>query len=73
MRRKYRTERAKLTRQRSDEIAQKEKLIDPESFREYFQYLSPSDMHNNLNKIISSEENKAQVNVTKDKLAKSYK
>ena len=44
-------------------------MIDPESFREYFEYLSPSDMYNNLNKTIASAENKAQVNVIKDKLA----
>ena len=62
-------ERTKLRRQRSDEIAEKEKMIDPESFREYFEYLSPSDMYNNLNKTIGLEENKAQVNVIKDKLA----
>ena len=62
-------ERTKLRRQRSDEIAEKEKMIDPESFREYFEYLSPSDMYNNLNKTIGSEENKAEVNVIKYKLA----
>ena len=62
-------ERTKLRRQRSDEIANKEKMIDPELFREYFRYLSPSDMYNNLNKTIGSEENKAQVNAIKDKLA----
>ena len=32
-------------------------MIDPESFREYFKYSSPSDMYNNLNKTIGSEEN----------------
>ena len=62
-------ERTKLRRQRSDEIAEKEKMIDHESFREYFEYLSPIDMYNNLNKRIDSEENKAQVNAIKDKLA----
>ena len=44
-------------------------MIDPESFREYFEYLGPSDMYNNLNKTIGSEENKVQVNAVKDKLA----
>ena len=44
-------------------------MIDPKLFREYFEYLSPSDMYNNLNKTIGSEENKAQVNAIKDKLA----
>ena len=44
-------------------------MIDPELFREYFEYLSPSDMYENLNKTIGSEENNAQVNVIKDKWA----
>ena len=52
-------ERTKLRRQRFDEIANKEKMIDRELFRKYFEYLSPSDMHKNLNKTIESEENKA--------------
>ena len=45
-------------------------MIDPELFRKYFEYSSPSDMYENLNKTIGSEENKAQVNPIKDKLAK---
>ena len=45
-------------------------MIDPKSFWEYFEYLSPSDMFKNLDKTIVSEENKAQVNVIKDWLAK---
>ena len=44
-------------------------MIDPELFREYFGYLSPNDMYKDLNKTISSEESKAQVNVIKNKLA----
>ena len=56
-------ERRKLRRQRSDETSIKDKMIDPEQFREYFEYLSPSDMYNKLNKTIGLEENKAQVNV----------
>ena len=44
-------------------------MIDPELFREYFEYSSPSDMYKNLNKTIGTEENKAQVNAIKDKLA----
>ena len=56
-------ERTKLRRQKSDEIANEEKMIDPESFREYFRYLSPSDVY------VDSEENKAQTNAIKDKLA----
>ena len=45
------------------------KLLDPKLFREYFEYLSPSDMYKNLNKAIGLEENKAQVNAIKDRLA----
>ena len=62
-------ERTKLRRQRSDEIANKEKMINPELFREYFKYSSPSDMYKNLNNTIGSEWNKSQVNAIKDKLA----
>ena len=40
-------------------------MIDPELFREYFEYSSPSDMYKNLNKAIGSEENKAQVTMIK--------
>ena len=65
--------RTKLRRQRSDEIAAKEKMKDPESFRKYFGYSSPSDVYNNLNKTIGSEENKAQLNAIKYKLAKLIK
>ena len=49
--------RTKLKRQRSDEIANKEKIIDPKLFREYFEYLCPSDMYKHLNKTIGLEEN----------------
>ena len=38
-------------------------------FREYFEYLSPSDMYKSLDKTIGSEENKAQVTAIKDRLA----
>ena len=62
-------ERTKLRRQRFDEIAKKEKMIDPESFREYFDYSSPSHMYKNLNKRVGSQENKAQVIVIEDGLA----
>ena len=34
-------ERTKLRRQRFNEIAKKEKMIDPKLFREYFKYSSP--------------------------------
>ena len=59
-------ERTKLRRQRSNEIAKKEKMIGPKLFRDNFEYLSPSDMYKNLNKTIDSEENKAQLNAIKD-------
>ena len=62
-------ERTKLRRQKSDEIANKEKMINPKLFREYFEYLSPGDMYKNISKTIGSEKNKAQVNAIKDKLA----
>ena len=63
-------ERTKLRGQRSDEIAKKEKNIDPKLFREYFEYLSPSDMCKNLIKTTGSEKkNKAQVNTIEDRLA----
>ena len=62
-------EKTKLRRQKSNEIANKKKMINPTLFKEYFEYLSPSDMYKNLNKAIGSEENKAQVSVIKDKLA----
>ena len=44
-------------------------MIGLKLFREYFEYLSPTDMYKNLNKTIDSEKNEAQVNVIKDKLA----
>ena len=40
-------------------------MINPKLFKEYFEYLSPSDMHKKLNETIGSEENKAQVNAIK--------
>ena len=48
-------------------------MIDPELFRKYIEYSSPSDMQKNLNKTIDSEENKGQVNAIKDRLAKLIK
>ena len=62
-------ERTKLKRQRFDEITNKEKKIDPESFREYFEYSSPSDMYKNLSETIDSEKNETQVNAIKNNLA----
>ena len=51
----------KLKKQRSNGVANKEKMIGSESFRQYFEYLSPSDIYKNLSETIDSEENKAQV------------
>ena len=62
-------ERTKLKKQRFDEIANKEKKIDPKLFREYFKYSSPSHMYKNLSETIDSEENEVQVNATKNNLA----
>ena len=44
-------------------------MIGPKLFREYFEYLSPSDMYKNLNKTTGSKESKAQVNTIKNRLA----
>ena len=48
-------------------------MIYPKLFRDYFEYLNPNDMYKNLNETIGSEENKAQVNAIKDRLAKLIK
>ena len=51
-------QRTKLRRQRSDEIAKKEKTINPELFKRYFGFSGPSDMYKTLNKTRTAEENK---------------
>ena len=61
-------ERTKLRRQISNEIANKEKMIDPELFREYFEYLSPSDMYNTLSDTKNTEKQNIQVNLIKSGL-----
>ena len=48
-------------------------MIDTKLFREYFEYLNPSDMYKNLNKTTGLEENKAQVNTIKNRLANLMK
>ena len=62
-------ERTKLRRQRSDKIANEEKILNPELFRKYFKYSTPSDMYKNVNNTIGLEENEAQVTVIKNELA----
>ena len=47
---------------RSDEIANKEKMINPELFRQYFEYLSTSEMYKNVSETIDLEETKAHAN-----------
>ena len=42
-------ERNLLRKQRLNEIAEKEKTIDSDFFKEYFEYSSPSNMYKNLN------------------------
>ena len=59
------SERTKLRRQILDEIAKKEKMINPKLFIEYTEYLSPSDMYKDLNKSAGLVKNKAQVNTIK--------
>ena len=61
-------ERPKLRRQRSDEIAKKEKKISPELFKTYFDYLSPSSMHRALNETKNLKESRQQVNAIENRL-----
>ena len=65
----YIAERIKLRRQRSDEIVEKEKIINSKFFEKYFRYSSPSDMYKALNERTGLEENKAQVNTIESRLA----
>ena len=59
-------ERTKLRRQRYDEIVKKEKMIGLKLLRYYLKYLSPSNMHRELNK---AEINKVKVSLIENKLA----
>ena len=64
-------ERTKLRRQRFDEIANQEKMIHPELFKEYFEYLSPSKMYNALSDTKNTKNTKKhniQVNLIKSSL-----
>ena len=51
-------EKTKLRRQRFDEIANQEKMIHPELFKEYFEYLSPSKMYNALSDTKNTKKHK---------------
>ena len=53
---------------RSDEIANKEKMINPELFRQYFEYLSTSEMYKNVSETIDLEETKAHANKIENRL-----
>ena len=61
-------ERVKLRRQRSAEIAKKEKEISLELFGRYFGYSSPSVMYKALNETKNPEENRAEVNTIENSL-----
>ena len=61
-------ERTNLRRQRSGEIAEKEKKLSSELFKKYFGYSGPSDMYKTLNKTRTTEENKARVNEIENRL-----
>ena len=53
---------------RSDEIANKEKMINPELFRQYFEYLSTSEMYKNVSETIDLEETKTHANKIENRL-----
>ena len=48
----------KLRKQRFKEIAKREKMINNNLFKEYFEYSSPSDMYKNLDAITNIEKTK---------------
>ena len=62
-------ERTKLRKQRFHEIANKEKMVDNNLFKEYFEYSSPSGVYKNLNTTTGIEKNKTELNKIQDKLA----
>ena len=61
-------QRTKLRRQRSDEIAKKEKKVSLDLFKRYFDYLNPSSMYKALNETKISGKNRAQVNTIENRL-----
>ena len=62
-------ERNILRKQRLNEIAKKEKTIDNNFFKKYFEYSIPSNMYKSLNTNTDIEENKTKVNKMKNNLA----
>ena len=62
-------ERNILRKQRFNEIAKKEKTIDNNFFKKYFEYSIPSNMYKSLNTTTDIEENKTKVNKMKNNLA----
>ena len=61
-------ERTKLRRQESEIIKEKEKIINNELFKEYFNYKSPSILYNTLSGIKNTEEHNTLVNIIKSGL-----
>ena len=61
-------ERAKLRKQRLDEIKQKEQYINNNLFKEYFKYPSPSRMYNTLSDTINTERHNIRVNLINSSL-----
>ena len=65
---KYIAEKTKLKTQRLNEIFKKEKTINLELFKYYFQYQSPSNMYNALSDTEDTKRNNIQVNLIKSGL-----
>ena len=54
-------QRAKLRKQRFNEIKQKKQNINNDFFREHFKYQSPSDMYKKLNETENTERHNMQI------------
>ena len=61
-------ERAKLRKQRFDEIVEKEKTINLKLFKKYFNYQNPSNMYNSLSDTKNTAKHNIQVNLIKSGL-----
>ena len=61
-------ERAKLRKQRLNEIKQKEQNINNHLFKEYFEYQSPSKMYNTLSDTKNTEIHNIWINLNKNSL-----